>query len=174
MQESTKRVIKKIGKVIAVYYIIETIALAIWTIVNTITCGAEATKKIYMSTLGHVKDFYNNLFHFRWKKALGDYVDAELDGMDINVRAKYGDDVAIIMMGPVYDELEKRHIPHSRVRYDHKHNDGLGEFIKDMVKSGECRTINIDELEHCSDSFESHPVDPGDVPEDIRRRATGE
>ena len=176
MKANIKKAIKIAGKVIAVYYLLEIIALAIWTVVNTTMCGFEATKKIYVSALGHVKDFYNNLFHFRWKKALGDYVDAELDGMDINVRAKFGDDVAITMMGPVYDELEKRHIPHSRVRYDDKKKaatgGGLDDIIKQMVHSGEYPEYNLDELEReCSSSFETHPVEPDEVPEDIRRRA---
>ena len=51
-------------------------------------------------------------------------------------------------------------------------NAALDDILKEMIRSGNVKTVNIDDLEReCSESFESHSVDPSDVPEDIRRAA---
>ena len=170
-----KKIMKTIGKIVAIYYIVEIIATAIMMAVNTIMVGWEPTKRIIKNSLVHTGEFYKKLFKGRFKEALQECVDAELDGAYVNLESSCGKKSATGFMEAMYDGLEGI-MPFSRNRCpaDKKKpaDDGLGTIFKNIVHSGEYPEYNLDDLESCdSESFETHPVEPDDVPADILRAA---
>lgn len=165
MKETTRNTLKKIGKVIAVYYAIEITAAAIMMVVNTIMVGWEPTKRILKNALAHTKAFYKNLFRGKFKAAVKECTDAELDGAYVNIQSRCGKEAADGFMEAMYDGLEGV-IPFSRKRCpaDKKPVNGVNKILEEMIRSGEINTVHLDE-------FESRPIDETKVPEDIRRRA---
>ena len=182
MKNNVKKVLKTAAKVILVMYVIEIISAAVMVAVNTILVGWESTKRILKNSLVHTGEFYKKLFHGRFKDAVQECVDAELDGAYVNIESNCGKESAEGFMEAMYDGLEGI-LPYSRNRCpaDNKKkkpaDDGLNTILKQVVHSGEYPEYDLDkleaelnELEH-SGSFETHPVDPDEVPDDILRTA---
>ena len=174
MKESTKKTIKTIAKVILVIYVIEIISAAIMVAINTVMVGWESTKRIIKNSLVHTGEFYKKLFRGRFKEAVAECTDAELDGAYINIQSSCGDEAAAGFMEGMYDALEGV-IPFSRNRCpaDKKKpvDDGLKNVIKKVVHSGEYPEYDLDKLEAELNELDSHPIDPDEVPEDILRAA---
>lgn len=176
MKANVKKIVKTLAKIIVVYYVIELIATAIMVAINTVMVGWEPTKRIIKNSLAHAKKFYKKLFHGRFKDAVQECVDAELDGAYVNLESGCGKESAEGFMEAMYDGLEGI-LPYSRNRCpaDNKKkpaDDGLNTIIKNMVHSGEYPEYDLDDLEsQDSESFETHPIDPDEVPADILRSA---
>lgn len=171
-----KKVMKTLGKVVAIYYIIELVVLALSTIFCAVMYGADTVKKIYRNTWCHIKNMWRYIFHFKWKEAVREATDNSLDGSYVCLNKACGKEFTDSVMESVYDTLDKGVLPFSRNRCPADKNEpassGLNTILKRMVKSGDIPTYNIDELEReCSGSFVSHPIDPDEVPEDILRSA---
>ena len=178
---NVKKVIKTIGKVVAIYYIIELVVLVASTIFCAITYGTDTVKKIYRNTWCHIKNMWRYIFHFKWKEAVREATDNSLDGSYVCLNKACGKEFTDSVMESVYDTLDKGVLPFSRNRCpaDKKKpaSSGLNTILKQVVHSGEYPEYDldkleeeIDELEHSS-SFETHPIDPDEVPADILRSA---
>ena len=178
---NVKKVIKTIGKVVAIYYIIELVVLVASTIFCAITYGTDTVKKIFRNTWCHIKNMGRYIFPFKWKEAVREATDNSLDGSYVCLNKACGKAFTDSVMESVYDTLDKGVLPFSRNRCpaDKKKptSSGLNTILKQVVHSGEYPEYDldkleeeIDELEHSS-SFETHPIDPDEVPADILRSA---
>lgn len=114
MKESTRNVLKRIGKVVAVYYIIDAVVTAIIIAVYAAVNGVDRTKAFIVKFLHHMKEFYKNLFRGNFRGAAAAANDNVLEEAEDFMKYRYGDDFAESVMTECYDVLERRNIPFTR------------------------------------------------------------